>query len=260
MNMIKILADYFSKVKKLMFNPAGFFVDAQKQKGYKEPTKFLFVTLFFISILFLFLLLILPSDLKIKFIFEFSGVMSALGLGASHLWILSFLTLLEIFAFGFVGVLAGSLMIHIFSVFFGGKGKYEDSYKIVAYVSILAILQPIASAIISLGDYLDKVIDVTSGYVYLVFAIPVIFILIRLWFLVILITGVKKIYSVKTKEAFLAISSFGALLFFVTAILKPAYFPNMSNIVAVGLSVLLVLILAMTRKVSEKTPQEQKML
>ncbi|NOY35695.1 MAG: hypothetical protein GXP44_02125 [bacterium] len=253
---MKILTDYFSKLKKLMFSPTAFFGDIKDEEGYKEPTKFLFITLFLISILFLFFLVILPNDLKTNFILEFSRVISALGLGGLPFLILSLLAIAEIFVLGFIGVLVGALVIHIFTMAFGGAGKYADSYKVVAFVSILGILEPIGAALIVLGDYLDKAVNVTSGWFYLILAIPIIFLLIRLWFLTILIIGIKKIYTVKTKEAFLAISSFGALLFFMTAIVKPAYFPNMSNAVAVGLSILLILILPTARKMLKEAPRE----
>ncbi len=91
-------------------------------------------------------------------------------------------------------------------------------------MAVVGILEPISAGIVTFESYLDTLPNPSSITIAIVLAIVIGFLMLRLWFLGILVIGVKKLYGLKTKEAFLAITSFGLLVFFIISVIVPVYF------------------------------------
>jgi len=136
------MLSYLSKIQYLITSPHNFFSFVKKEKGFYYPFRFYTITIFLSS----FLYAIYPNSLFRELLNEF------VPMSFSSYWII-------LFIISFVSGFITAALLHVISKILGGRGKYEDTYKIYAYcVSILSLnvffqflyLFPIFQAMMSL--------------------------------------------------------------------------------------------------------------
>lgn len=144
----------FKTWKEVMFNPMGFYEQLPDKIKYKEPS------LFYIKIQLLCLLIIfsLVVGLELLGISAFTlffnktqlALIGAFGIGFLLFILVIIYPILILVFLGLLFVWAG--ILHLFVLFFGGKGSYVETFKVISYST--------ASTIFSFIPFLNLIIGI----------------------------------------------------------------------------------------------------
>ena len=179
-----------NKLKKILFSPGKFFSEIKKEKGVRKAFNFLAGYYLFFMIL---------SGI-VFFVTGEKNNYSGLGINISNKeWII---VLIGTYIFGLLFSFVSALFLKLWIRIFGGKGKYEDAYKLNIY---------------------------SNAPYYLIGWMPLINMIIWVYGLGLLIIGTKKIYKFSTTKAILIYVVPLAILFLLFLVILMIYFSSIAG-------------------------------
>jgi hypothetical protein len=151
--MSEMIDDFKNTWLKVIKTPADFFMQMPTSGVYADPVKFAVVCYLIAGIF----MAIIP--LAAYFLFA--------GIGITEITlIIGFSSILFIPVIGVIGLFIGALILHIFFKILGGKGTYDDTFRILAYASATAVFSWIPFVGILAGLYMIYVVVIGGTKVH----------------------------------------------------------------------------------------------